>query len=118
MRDIEAHGMIAAAMGSMGTVGSISAYVLLSRGRWQATSLRYSALNGIAGVLAASASMVYGAWPSVVSNLLWSGIALQSAVVTLRDRRAAALAEVVRLPVDDHDPGPPTGPQPVLLHAA
>ena len=110
--------MIAAAMGWIGTVGSISAYLLLSRGRWQASSLRYAALNGVAGLLAGSASAVYGAWPSVVSNLLWSCIALHSAVVTLHGRRSQRLASVVPLPVADHDPEPPTGPQPVLLHAA
>ena len=59
MRDIEEHGMIAAAMGWIGTVGGISAYLLLSRGRWHATSLRYSALNGVArSFCAASASAV------------------------------------------------------------
>jgi hypothetical protein len=80
--------------------------------------LRYAALNGVAGLLAGSASAVYGAWPSVVSNLLWSCIALHSAVVTLRGRRSQRLASVVPLPVADRDPEPPTGPQPVLLHAA
>ena len=110
--------MIAAAMGWIGTIGSISAYVLLSRGRWHATSLRYSAVNGVAGVLAAGASAVYGAWPSVVSNLLWSCIAVHSTAMTLQARRSHRLATVVRLPVVDHDPEPPTGPQPVLLHAA
>ena len=119
MRDIEEHGMIAAAMGWIGTIGSISAYVLLSRGQWHATSLRYSALNGLAGVLAGSASAVYGAWPSVVSNLVWSSIAVHSAIVTLHDRRSSErLAEVVRLPVIDDEPEPPTGPQPIVLHAA
>jgi hypothetical protein len=109
--------MIAAAMGWIGTIGSISAYVLLSRGRWHATSLRYAALNGVAGVLGASASAVYGAWPSVVSNVLWSGIAIHSAVTTLRARRVQRLAVVVPLPRVDVDPEPPTGPQPVLLAA-
>ena len=111
--------MIAAAMGWIGTAGSISAYVQLSRGRWHPTSLRYSALNGVAGVLCAAASAVYGAWPSVVSNLMWSAISLQSAVITLRERRRARRPAVVtRLPVLDPDPEPPTGPQPVLLEAA
>ncbi|QIG41410.1 hypothetical protein G5V58_00260 [Nocardioides anomalus] len=111
--------MIAAAMGWIGTVGSISAYVLLSRGRWHAQSLRYSALNGVAGVLAASASAVYGAWPSVTSNLLWSLIAAQAAYTELRRRHVARLAAVVTpLPTLQHDPEPPTGPQPVLVSAA
>jgi hypothetical protein len=110
--------MIAAAMGWIGTIGGISAYILLTQGRWHATSLRYSALNGIAGVLAATASAVYGAWPSVASNLLWTGIALHSALRTLHERRSTARATVLRLPVVDHDPEPPTGPQPVLANAA
>lgn len=110
--------MIAAAMGWVGTIGSITAYLLLTRGRWHATSLRYAALNGVAGVLAGSASAVYGAWPSVVSNLLWTCIAAQSAVATLYARRSSGLAEVLALPAVEHDPEPPTGPQPVVLAAA
>jgi len=106
--------MIALAMGWVGTVGSIAAYVLLSRGRWDATSLRYSALNGLAGVLAGSASAVYGAWPSVGSNVLWTAIAVSSAITTLRTRRSQL---AVVKPVTDHDPEPPTHPHEVLLAA-
>jgi hypothetical protein len=109
--------MIAAAMGWIGTVGTISAYFLLSRGRWTSASLRYSALNGVGGLLAAGASSAYGAWPSVASNLLWSAVAAHSFVTTWRERQAARPAEVHRLPARTFDPEPPTGPQPVL-HAA
>src|SRR6478735_1040405 len=83
------HRMIAAAMGWIGTVGTIGAYVMLSRGRWQAASLRYAAVNGLGGLLAGTASAAYGAWPSVASNVLWSAVALHSAVTTLHERRAA-----------------------------
>lgn len=111
--------MIAAAMGWIGTVGSISAYLLLTRGRWQATSLRYSALNGAAGLLAGAASAVYGAWPSVASNILWSLIAAQAAYGELRRRQLLRSSTVVSvLPTFQHDPEPPTGPQPVLVSAA
>ena len=117
--------MIAAAMGWIGTVGTISAYVMLSRGRWQPASLRYALLNGVGGLLAAAASAAYGAWPSVASNLLWSAVAVHSAVTTLHARRTArvaervaeAVAEVRELPSRPTDPEPPTGPQPVLLAA-
>jgi hypothetical protein len=102
----------------MGTAGSIGAYLLLTRGRWQASSLRYAVLNGVAGLLGASASAVYGAWPSAVSNLLWTCISVQSAAVTLRERRSQRLAVVTRLPVVDPDPEPPTGPQQLVLRAA
>jgi hypothetical protein len=80
--------MLTAAIGWIGTIGSITAYLMLSRGQLTASSLRYSALNGLAGVLAGSASALYGAWPSVGSNILWSGIALHAAVTTVRARRA------------------------------
>jgi hypothetical protein len=117
MRDIEEHGMIASAMGWIGTVGTISAYVLLSRGRWSSASLRYSVINGVGGLLCAGASAAYGAWPSATSNILWSVIAAQSVIATLRERRTERTAVVRQLPVRPSDPEPPTGPQPVLLAA-
>ena len=109
--------MIAAAMGWIGTFGTIGAYVMLSRGSWHSASLRYAALNGIGGLLGAAASAAYGAWPSVASNLLWSAVALHSAVTTLHARRSARIAVVRELPARTSDPEPPTGPQPVLLAA-
>ena len=109
--------MIASAMGWIGTVGTISAYVLLSRGRWSPASLRYSAINGVGGLLCAGASAAYGAWPSVTSNLLWSLIAAHSVMTTLRERRTGRVAVVQQLPVRPWDPEPPTGPQPVLVAA-
>ena len=84
--------MIAAALGWVGTVGTIGAYVLLSRGHWHATSLRYAALNVVAGFLGAAGSTLYGAWPSVASNLLWSIVAIHSMLQTYSERRAARLA--------------------------
>jgi hypothetical protein len=80
--------MFALVMGWIGTVGTIWAYVLLSRGQVDATSLRYSALNLVAGVLAGTASALYGAWPSVGANVVWCAIALHSAVTTLHRRRS------------------------------
>ena len=102
--------MIAAAMGWIGTIGTIGAYVMLSRGHWQSASLRYAALNGIGGLLCATASAAYGAWPSVASNVLWSAVALHSAVSTLLARRRQPLAVVVPLR--------PLDPEPALARAA
>lgn len=109
--------MIAAAMGWLGTFGTIGAYVMLSRGRWHSASLRYAALNGIGGLLAGGASAAYGVWPSVAANLVWSGVALHSAVATLHERRTRRMAVIGQLPVRPADPEPPTGPQPVLRAA-
>src|SRR4051812_42035079 len=96
--------MIAAAMGWIGTVGTIGAYVMLSRGRWHSASLRYAAINAVGGVLCAAASAAYGAWPSVTSNLLWSAIAGHSLVATLCERRARRIAVIRELPVRTSDP--------------
>ena len=87
----------------------------MSRGHWHPTSLRYAALNGVGGLLGAAGSSIYGAWPSVASNLMWSCVAVQSILLTLRERRATRSADVVEL---HPDPDPPTGDLPVLAHAA
>ena len=107
--------MIAAALGWVGTVGTFGAYVLLSRGRWHSTSLRYAALNGVAGLLGAIGSSLYGAWPSVVSNLLWSGVAAHSILSTYRERRGARPADPTE---PNAAPEPRTGDFPVLARAA
>lgn len=106
--------MTAAVLGWVGTVGTIGAYILLSRGHWHATSIRYAALNGLGGLLGAAGSTLYGAWPSVASNLLWSCVAANSMLMTYRDRRSASPVLVEQLP----DPEPPAGDVPVLARAA
>ena len=109
--------MIALAMGWTGTLGTIGAYVMLSRGSWHAASLRYAALNGVCGLLAASASVAYGAWPSVASNLLWSCVAAHSVVGTLRQRRSGQVAPVRRL-TPEAEPGSQTDRHALHLDAA
>jgi hypothetical protein len=105
--------MIAAAMGWIGTIGTITAYVMLTRGQLRSESIRYAMINFFGGLLGATASISYGAWPSVVSNVIWSGVAVQSIVMTLkaRDWRWAVdrlpyvvevePAETDEVPVDD-----------------
>jgi len=110
--------VIAAAMGWIGTIGTMGAYVMLSRGHWHSASLRYAALNGLGGLLAGGASAVYGAWPSVASNLLWSCVALHSAVVTLHHRRTRLAGGVAHVALRAAQPEPPADAQPVLLRAA
>jgi hypothetical protein len=81
--------MLIATLGWLGTLGTFGAYVLLSRGWLQSHSLTYSTLNVIGGLLAACASAAYGAWPSVVSNIVWAAVGLHAAGQTLaEDHRA------------------------------
>ncbi len=107
--------MIAAALGWVGTVGTFGAYLLLTRGLWHATSLRYAALNGVAGLLGAVGSSLYGAWPSVISNLLWSGLAAHSFVSTYRERRGHRRPAPTEV---NPAPEPPISDVPVLARAA
>jgi hypothetical protein len=78
--------MVAAALGWMGTIGTITAYLMLSRGRMSSDSLRYSSMNFVGGLLGASATALYGAWPSVVSNVIWAAVAGHSMFTILRSR--------------------------------
>ncbi len=107
--------MIALALGWIGTVGTFGAYVLLSRGLWHPASIRYAALNGVAGLLGAMGSSLYGAWPSAVSNLLWSCVATYSIAMTYRERRAARAGASVASITDAQ---PRTSDVLVLAHAA
>jgi hypothetical protein len=95
--------MIAAAMGWIGTVGSIGAYLMLTRGDLHPASLRYAAINFVSGLLCAVASATYGAWPSVAANLVWSVVAAQSGMTEVLRRRALAT------PGSDHRTPTPLG---------
>ena len=118
--------MIAAAMGWIGTVGTISAYVMLTRGLVNASSIRYGVLNLTGGLLGAAGSTAYGAWPSVASNLIWAGVALQSVLVTLHARRELpeALIDLAPEPAPEPprapaaDPWPDTLKMPAIVGAA
>lgn len=68
--------MIEAALGWIGTVGTFVAYVLVSQGRWGVDSLRYASLNTVGGILAGTASLLYGAWPSAAANYVWACVGL------------------------------------------
>ena len=79
--------MLIETLGWLGTAGTFGAYLLLSRGWLTSHSLSYSMLNVVGGVLAGSASAAYGAWPSVVSNLVWAAVGLHAVAQTLTEDR-------------------------------
>ena len=81
--------MIAAILGWVGTTGTLLAYMSVSRGWLHGKSKRYAALNIVGGVLAGTASALYGAWPSAASNFVWAAIGLGTVASLVRDRRRA-----------------------------
>ena len=81
-------------LGWLGTTGTFGAYLLLSRGWLASQSLTYSMLNVIGGLLGALASAAYGAWPSVVSNVVWALVGLHAVGQALAEGyRAERLVE-------------------------
>ncbi len=98
--------MIAAALGWVATVGTLTAYILLCRGRLTSTSMRYAAMNTIGGLLGGSAAILYHAWPSVASNFIWAALGGQALVANLWSRRRQFRPTVVRAAaqqlIDEH----------------
>lgn len=88
--------MVAAGLGWVGTIGTMVAYILQSRGRLAPASRTYATMNVVGGILGGTSSMVYGAWPSVASNVVWAGVGAWSLVSTslesARARRSAFAA--------------------------
>lgn len=82
--------IVAAALGWIGTTGTFVAYLLLWRGRVGSESLVYALMNTMGGLLAGTASALYGAWPSAVSNFVWAAIGIHSTIAALRRRLRAS----------------------------
>lgn len=78
--------IIGGILGWVGTVGTLSAYVLLWRGWVSSDALHYSLLNTVGGLLAGAGAFAYGAWPAMVSNALWALIGLNGVISALRRR--------------------------------
>lgn len=98
---------MAAALGWIGTVGTFAAYLLLWRGRIASDSVSYALMNTIGGLLGGTASAVYGAWPSVASNVVWAAVGAHSITVAVRRRirsrrsRATTAVEALCEPIAD-----------------
>lgn len=84
--------MLAAALGWLGTIGVFVAYAMLWRGRLTPESYVYAALNTAGGLVGGISCVLYGAWPSVVSNIAWAVVGFHSLVRTYRQRHRAATA--------------------------
>lgn len=84
--------MITAVLGWAGTIGCFATYVMVSRGYWVVTSVRYSSLNAVGGILGGTASAMYGAWPSAVANFAWAVVAVHTLSVHVHRRLRTSVA--------------------------
>ena len=76
--------MTAAVLGWVGTIGTMTAYILQSNGRLVSTSRTYAAMNVCGGLLGGSSAMLYAAWPSFASNLVWAGVGVWGLITSSR----------------------------------
>ncbi|HEY0215779.1 MAG TPA: hypothetical protein VGC57_05255 [Cellulomonas sp.] len=75
------------ALGWVGAVTCLIAYVMVTRGRWAASSGRYQLANVISGLFMGMVAARSGVWPSVVTNLVWMAVGVHAVTVLLRARR-------------------------------
>jgi hypothetical protein len=93
--------MIAAVLGWVGTIGLLATYLLVSRGRLAVSSLEYASMNAFGGLLAGTASALYGAWPSAAANYVWAVVGIHTLALCLRRKlvRRQALSPIHVVPV-------------------
>jgi hypothetical protein len=82
--------VLVTALGWVGAALCLTAYVLVTRGRWSPTSGRYQAANVVSGLMLGAVAASSGVWPSVVTNVVWAGVALHAVTSLVRARRHRA----------------------------
>lgn len=79
--------VLVTALGWVGAALCLTAYILVTRGRWSPTSGRYQAANVVSGLLLGAVAASSGVWPSVVTNVVWAAVALHAVTSLVRARR-------------------------------
>jgi len=78
------------ALGWVGAVTCLVAYVFVTRGTWSPTSGRYQLANVVSGLFMGLVAANSGVWPSVVTNAVWALVGGHAVAVVLRARRQRA----------------------------
>ncbi|MGN8244193.1 CBU_0592 family membrane protein [Cellulomonas soli] len=81
---------VVTALGWVGAVLCLAAYLLVSTGRWQAGSGRYQLANVVSGVLMGAVAAAGGVWPSAATNAVWAVVGLITCLALVRARRRSA----------------------------
>ncbi len=80
------------ALGWVGAVAGITAYGMVSQGRWNAGSYAFQLVNLCGAVAMFLVAAVNGVWPSAAANVAWMVIGVHSTVVITRKRLRARSA--------------------------
>lgn len=75
------------ALGWVGAVTCLVAYVMVTRGRWAASSGRYQLANVVSGLFMGLVAARSGVWPSVLTNAVWTAVGVYAVLVVLKARR-------------------------------
>lgn len=78
------------ALGWVGAVTCLVAYVFVTRGKWAPTSGRYQLANVVSGLFMGMVAASSGVWPSVVTNAVWAVVGVHAVAMVLRARRQRA----------------------------
>ncbi|WP_448059665.1 CBU_0592 family membrane protein [Cellulomonas hominis] len=87
------------AIGWVGAVLCLTAYLMVTTGRWAPTSGRYQLVNVVSALMMGTIAASSGVWPSAVTNVVWAVIGAHAVAAVLRTRRSRARggAEVTTL---------------------
>ncbi len=80
--------MIVAIVGWMGALTLLTAYGLLTKGRFDGTSATYLAMNLVGAICLGISTAAAHAWPSSVTNVVWLALGIGPLVQALRERWA------------------------------
>lgn len=86
-------------LGWVGAIAAVTAYAMVTRGRWSGSSLRFQLTNFVGASLMCLVAAANGVWPSAVANVVWIVIGGQAIVVLLKARRRRS-PEALVLPLE------------------
>jgi len=72
--------------GWVGAVAGITAYLMVSRGKWIAASLTFQLTNVASATMMFTVAAVNGVWPSASANVAWMAIGIISTHKILKER--------------------------------
>ncbi len=73
-------------LGWVGAVGGVSAYAMVTRGKWTACGLPFQLTNFVAAGFLCTTAARGGVWPSVAANVVWMAVGVQAFIVIARGR--------------------------------
>lgn len=78
--------IIVNALGWIGAIGCVGAYLLVTNGKWTPKGLPFQFTNLASASLLCLVAGYHGVWPSVAANIVWIAIGVHAIVAVARAR--------------------------------